>query len=114
MGTKVGIDLDEVRDHLPIELMNKLGDDPWGVVVGYKITDGQSFGMVLELSDGSKNWFFNDELQIESIEDPSPQAIAQPKKQDFIDLSIAGSSILELLNPLYFWRWLNYSLKDVF
>ena len=35
---------------------------PFGKLVGYKMVDGNSFGLVLELSNGSTSWFFENEL----------------------------------------------------
>ena len=44
------------------DLLKKLKDNPRGKVVDYKMTDGTDIGLVLELSDGSTSWFFNEEI----------------------------------------------------
>ena len=62
IGTKVRIDINRVRDRIPANLLNQLKDDPRGKVVNYKMTDGQGIGVVLELSNGTQSWFFEDEL----------------------------------------------------
>ena len=113
-GTKIRIKPDQVFDRLPQRLRNQISKDPWGIVVEYKITDGQGLGLVLELEDGSTSWFFNHELDIPLSDDKKHQSITKDENPISDDLSLAGSSIGELLNPLYFWKWLNYSLKDVF
>ncbi len=62
IGSKLKIDLDRVRDRIPTKLNQLLKENPRGTVVNFKMTDGQGIGVVLELSDGSKSWFFDDEV----------------------------------------------------
>lgn len=61
-GQKLRVDLSLVRDRLPDKLFSKLTNNPVGKLVGYKMVDGNSFGLVLELEDGSSSWFFEAEL----------------------------------------------------
>ena len=56
------MNLDQVRDRIPTSLLKLLNEDPRGTVRDYKMTDGQGIGLVLELSNGSTSWFFNDEI----------------------------------------------------
>ena len=62
IGSSVRVQVDQVRDRIPKELLNKLKANPRGKVVDYKMTDGTDVGLVLELSDGSTSWFFNEEI----------------------------------------------------
>ena len=62
IGSSVKVNLDLVRDRIPSTLIQKLANDPRGKVCGYKMTDGTGIGLVLELSDGSTNWFFEEEI----------------------------------------------------
>ncbi len=62
IGSKVRVDLDNVNDRIPSSLASILKDDPRGTLVDYKMTDGMGIGFVLELSNGSKNWFFENEI----------------------------------------------------
>ena len=62
IGSNVRVDVDQVRDRIPKSLLNKLKVNPRGKVVDYKMTDGTDIGLVLELSDGSTSWFFNEEI----------------------------------------------------
>ena len=62
IGSNVRVQIDQVRDRIPAALLRKLRDNPRGKVVDYKMTDGTDIGLVLELSDGSTSWFFNDEI----------------------------------------------------
>ena len=63
IGSTVKVNLDKVRDRIPVRLLNQLSDDPRGKVVDYKMTDGLGIGVVLKLSDGSTSWFFEDEVK---------------------------------------------------
>ncbi len=62
IGSRVKIDLDRVKDRIPSSLSQLLTSDPRGKVIGYRMTDGGGIGLVLELSNGSTNWFFEEEL----------------------------------------------------
>ncbi len=61
IGANVRVDVEQVRDRIPKDLLKKLKDNPRGKVVDYKMTDGTDIGLVLELIDGSTSWFFNEE-----------------------------------------------------
>ena len=64
IGSNVSVDLDRVRDRIPGALMSVLRNNPRGKVVDYKMTDGLGgIGLVLELSDGTTNWFFDNEIK---------------------------------------------------
>ena len=67
-GQKLKVKLDSVRDRLPKNIVKQLTIDPSGKLIGYKMVDGNNFGLVLELSNGSKSWFFEHEL-LETTED---------------------------------------------
>ena len=62
IGAKVRIDLNNVNDRIPSSLKSLLQDDPRGTLVDYKMTDGMGIGVVLELSNGTKSWFFENEI----------------------------------------------------
>ncbi len=62
IGSRVKVELDRVRDRIPSKLIKQLTEDPRGKVVNYKMTDGMGIGVVLELSDGTTSWFFEDEI----------------------------------------------------
>ncbi len=62
IGSRVKVDLDRVRDRISSSLIQQLNLDPRGKVIGYKMTDGNGIGIVLELSNGTTSWFFGDEI----------------------------------------------------
>tara|TARA_B100000700_G_C14752139_1_gene718075 strand:+ start:317 stop:541 length:225 start_codon:yes stop_codon:yes gene_type:complete len=65
-GQKLQIELRKVNDRLPSDVLEKLSAYPYGIWMGeYKMVDGNAFGLILELFDGSKMWFFEEELSEE-------------------------------------------------
>ena len=63
IGSNVRVQVDQVRDRIPENLLNKLKANPRGKVVDYKMTDGRGgIGVVIKLKDGSENWFFEEEI----------------------------------------------------
>ena len=63
VGSTVKIDLNEVRDRIPKELISKISSNPRGTVIDYKMTDGGGVGVVIKLDDGTRNWFFENEIR---------------------------------------------------
>ncbi len=128
------VDLDRVRDRIPLGLSNVLANDPSGIVLDYKMTDGTGVGVVLELSDSSISWFFinevvvinNEDLRLKSpdIDELDPSAVVpsrnflSPNNQSYYvskgEIPPQIDSIYHLFNPFIFSKWLIYSLKDVF
>ena len=62
IGSRVKIDLDKVKDRISVNLVEKISSDPRATVMDYKMTDGGGIGVVLKLADGTKNWFFDNEI----------------------------------------------------
>ena len=63
IGSKIKINIERVRDRIPSGLIDQLSQDPRGTVIDYKMTDGRGgIGVVLKMNDGSKQWFFEDEI----------------------------------------------------
>tara|TARA_Y100001968_G_scaffold333927_1_gene401234 strand:+ start:20054 stop:20284 length:231 start_codon:yes stop_codon:yes gene_type:complete len=56
------VDLEKVKDRLPDKLTKKLEENPFGKLVGYKMVDGNQFGLVIDLNIGTTQWFFEEEL----------------------------------------------------
>ena len=67
-GQRLKVELNSVKDRLPKSLIKQLSIAPYGYLVGYKMVDGNSFGLVLKLENGTTSWFFEHELS-EVIED---------------------------------------------
>ncbi len=64
-GQNLRVDLNRVRDRLPAKLIDQLSSDPLGQLIGYKMVDGNQFGLAIQFSNGKVAWFFEDELLTE-------------------------------------------------
>ncbi len=68
-GQKLKINLDSVEDRLPSSLYKKLSHHPYGTWLGgYKMVDGNCFGLILQFDDGTTSWFFEKELSCDTLE----------------------------------------------
>ena len=63
-GQKLKIELNEVKDRLPKKILEIIKNNPSAELVGYKMVDGNQFGLVVKLYNGEINWFFEKELSI--------------------------------------------------
>ena len=61
-GQLLRVEINEVKDRLPRKILDKIKDEPVVELVGYKMVDGNQFGLVVRLSNGEVNWFFEKEL----------------------------------------------------
>ena len=59
-GSKIRVT--RVRDRIPQSLVDLLKADASGTVKEFRTVDCKGIGVVVELSDGSTNWFFEDEI----------------------------------------------------
>ena len=97
------------------------------------MTDGTGIGLFLELRDGTISWFFQEELgafQLEALSSGLDDGKSLRGKHMLQEIAltntikhkskrleksiIMGKTIIDLLNPFNFLRWLAYSLKDVY
>ncbi len=60
VGSKVRVT--RVRDRIPQDMVDLLKSDAFGTVTEFRTVDGKGIGVVVELSDGSSSWFFEDEI----------------------------------------------------
>ena len=63
IGSKVKINFEKVRDRLPTKLIEEITSNPKAEIVGYKMTDGRSIGLILKFISGQENWFFPEEIE---------------------------------------------------
>ncbi len=63
IGSKVKINFEKVRDRLPTKLIEEITSNPKAEIVGYKMTDGRSIGLIIRFNSGQENWFFPEEIE---------------------------------------------------
>ena len=61
-GQNLRVEINEVKDRLPQNILEIIRKDPVVELVGYKMVDGNQFGLVVKLTNGAINWFFAKEL----------------------------------------------------
>ena len=121
IGSFVQVNLELSKDRLSKEIIDALNVSSVGKISDYRITDGKSIGVVLQLSNGKEQWFFEEEID---LLDENGNIIK--KNYEFKDNNnlifyfIRGlkyknkKSVSELLNPINFFLWLIVSSKDIF
>ncbi|WP_075507410.1 cytochrome b6-f complex subunit PetP [Prochlorococcus marinus] len=121
IGNSVQVNLELSKDRLTKETIDAINVSPLGKVSDFRITDGKGIGVVLQLSNGKEQWFFEDEID---LLDENGNLIKNnyDKKEDsnFIFNFFRGlnyenkNNVSELLNPINFFIWLVVSFKDIF
>jgi len=61
-GQILKVEVDEVKERLHKNILEIIRKDPFVELVGYKMVDGNQFGLVVKLKNGEINWFFEKEL----------------------------------------------------
>ena len=64
IGDSVQVNLELSKDRLKKEIIEALSISSMGKISDFRITDGKGIGVVLQLSDGKEQWFFEDEINI--------------------------------------------------
>ena len=121
IGNSVQINLELSKDRLNKETIDAINVSSLGKVSDFRITDGKGIGVVLQLSNGQEQWFFEDEID---LLDENGNVIKKnyDKQEDsnFIFDFLRGlnyenkNNVRELLNPINFFIWLVVSFKDIF
>ena len=119
IGTSVQVNLDLSRDRLAKETIEAINISSECTISDFKITDGKGIGVVLKLSNGKEEWFFENEIE---ILDKNGNII---EKDDIEQSNLIFDVIKninykpkykfnQLINPINFLTWLIVCLKDVF
>jgi len=61
-GQILRVEINEVKDRIPKNILEIIKKEPIVELVGYKMVDGNEFGLVVKLKNGEINWFFEKEL----------------------------------------------------
>ena len=121
IGNSVQVNLELSRDRLTKETIDAINLCSLGKISDFRITDGKGIGVVLQLSNGKEQWFFEDEID---LLDENGNVIKKnnDKKENsnFLFVFLKGlnyenkNKVSELLNPINFFIWLVVSFKDIF
>ena len=121
IGNSVQINLELSKDRLTKEIVDAINVSSVAKISDFRITDGKGIGVILQLSNGKEQWFFEDEID---LLDENGNVIKKnnDKKENsnFIFDFLRGlnyenkNKVSELLNPINFFIWLIVSFKDIF
>ncbi|MDC3147728.1 DUF2862 domain-containing protein, partial [Prochlorococcus sp. AH-716-I09] len=64
IGNFVQVNLELSKDRLTKEIVDAINISSVAKISDFRITDGKGIGVVLQLSNGKEQWFFEDEIDI--------------------------------------------------
>ena len=119
IGNSVQVNLNRTKDRLSKETIEAIKISSECVISDFKITDGKGIGVILLLSNGKEEWFFENEIEILDEMGNIVEKEIIEKNNFLIDVSknlnyMPKDKINELINPFNFLNWLLVSVKDIF
>ena len=121
IGNSVQVNLELSKDRLTKDIIDALNVSSVARISDFRITDGKGIGVVLELSNGKEQWFFEDEIDLLDENGNLIKKIDNKREDNNLVSNILNglkyenkNKISELLNPINFFLWLVVSFKDIF
>ena len=121
IGNSVQVNLKLSKDRLTKDIIDAINVSSVGKIRDFRITDGKGIGVVLQLSNGKEQWFFEDEIDLLDENGNLIEKIHNKKENNNFFLNILNGLEYEnknkpgeLLNPINFFLWLVVSFKDIF
>ena len=121
IGNSVQVNLELSKDRLNKETIDAINTSSIGKISDFKITDGKGIGVVLQLSNGKEQWFFEDEIDLLDENGNVIKKIINKENKYISILEVIRKlkyedkkKVSELLNPINFFIWLIISFKDIF
>ena len=122
IGNTVKVNLELSKDRLTKETIEAINNSSECIINDFKITDGKGIGVIVNLSNGKNEWFFENEIE---ILDEKGNVIEyevnkiKDSENNFILNAVNNINYVpkfkssELLNPINFLTWIIVSLKDI-
>jgi len=121
IGNSVQINLENSKDRLSKEVIDAINVSSVAKICDFKITDGKGIGVILQLSNGKEQWFFEHEIDFLDENGNIIKKNNDKKENSNFILNFLRAlnyenknKVSELLNPINFFIWLVVSFKDIF
>ena len=121
VGNSVQVNIEKSKDRLTKEIIDAINVSSVGKILDFRITDGKGIGVILQLSNGKEQWFFENEVDLLDENGNLLKKINNNEENNNFALDILTSLKYEnkskgseLLNPVNFILWLVVSFKDIF
>ena len=120
IGSQVNINVNLSKDRLSPKTLSAIRESSSFQVKDFRLTDGKGVGVIVEFANGEEEWFFENEIEILDENGKIIPRVEKIEKNIFFssflkDLKYnSKSNVKELINPINFFSWLIYSLKDIF
>ena len=121
IGSSVKVNLKESKDRLDKEIIKDINTSSIATISDFRITDGQGIGVIVKLSNGKKQWFFENEINLldkngnEIEKDIDIIENNNMSFEIFNDFKYENKNkISDLINPINFFIWLIVSFRDVY
>ena len=121
IGNYVQVNLELSKDRLTKEIIDAINVSSVGKILDFRITDGKGIGVILQLSNGKEQWFFENEVDLLDENGNLLKKINDNEENNNFALNILTrlkyenkNKVSELLNPINFFLWLVVSFKDIF
>jgi hypothetical protein len=121
IGDLVQVNIELSKDRLTKEIIEAINVSSLGKISDFRITDGKGIGVVLQLSNGKEQWFFEDEIDLIDEDGNLIKKICDKENNSNIFINFLEglkyenkNKVSELLNPINFFIWLFISFKDIF
>ena len=119
IGNTVKVNLDLTKDRLSKETIEAINHSSVCTISDFKITDGKGIGVILHLSNGKEEWFFENEIEFLDETGNIIEKEIKNENNNFLLYTVKNlnyepkSKFNKLLNPINFITWLIVSLKDI-
>ena len=121
IGNSVQVNLELSKDRLTKETIDAINVSSLCKISDFRITDGKGIGVILQLSNGKEQWFFEDEINLLDKNGNVIKEIYETKDNNNFMLNTLRelkyenkNKVSELINPINFFVWLIVSFKDIF
>jgi len=120
IGNIVKVNLEKSKDRLTKETIEAINTSSKCTISDFKITDGKGIGVIVNLSNGKDEWFFENEIQILDEKGNIIEIDEIKIEKNNLIFEVVNNlnyenkfKLNELLNPINFITWLIVSVKDI-